>query len=202
MGEQPRSWRAEQPMALDPILEAALAAFFEQGYHGTPVRDIARRVGVTVPALYYHHANKEAILVALLDRITRDFIERARDADAEAGDDVVQRLRLVVESIALGMTWRPELSSLQAEMRYLSAEQHAQQAAVRDELEGLLAQIVAEGVAEGVFSVDDRAGTVRGLLGMLHWITTWYQRGGELSPEEIAAQYADHACRLVGVATA
>lgn len=200
MGEQPRSWRAEQPMALDPILEAALAAFFEQGYHGTPVRDIARRVGVTVPALYYHHANKEAILVALLDRITRDFIERAREADAEAGDDVVQRLRLVVESIALGMTWRPELSSLQAEMRYLSAEQHVRQAAVRDELEGLLAQIVAEGVEEGVFHVDDRAGTVRGLLGMLHWITTWYQRGGELSPDEIATQYADHACRLVGVA--
>ncbi|RYJ05533.1 MAG: TetR/AcrR family transcriptional regulator [Actinomycetales bacterium] len=200
MGEQAESWRVEQPMVLDPILAAALAAFYEQGYHGTPVRDIARRVGVTVPALYYHHANKEAILVALLDRITRDFIDRARAADVEAGEDVVQRLRLVVESIALGMTWRPELASLQPEMRYLSDEKHAEQAAVRDELEGLLAQIVAEGVDLGAFRVHDVAGTVRALLGMLHWITTWFQRGGELSPDQIATQYADHACRLVGAA--
>lgn len=195
------TWRTEQPMALDPILRAALEAFHEQGYHGTPVRDIARRVGVTVPALYYHHANKEAILVALLERITRDFVDRAHEADAEAGDDVVLRLRLVVESIALGMTWRPEMASLQSEMRYLSPEQHAQQALVRDELEGLLNRIVADGVEQGRFDVDDVPGTVRALLGMMHWITTWYQRGGPLSPEQIATQFGGHACRVVGVAT-
>ncbi len=60
-------WRVFEPLQLGPILEHALEAFGENGFHGTTVRDLARRVGVTVPALYYHHENKEAVLVTLLD---------------------------------------------------------------------------------------------------------------------------------------
>lgn len=63
-----RGWREPGPLALTPILTAALDAFYDNGYHATSVRDIARRVQVTVPALYYHHENKEALLVELLNR--------------------------------------------------------------------------------------------------------------------------------------
>ncbi|MFI5427109.1 TetR/AcrR family transcriptional regulator [Aeromicrobium sp. UC242_57] len=63
---------ASAPIAFSPILEAALGTFHEHGYGGSSVREIANRVGVTVPALYYHHENKEAMLYALLEQsITR-----------------------------------------------------------------------------------------------------------------------------------
>ena len=91
-GENAHSdWRTLQPLDLSPILSAALDAFYETGFHGTSVREIARRVGVTVPALYYHHENKEGLLIALLELSTSDVLSRAHAADAEgAGDDAVQ----------------------------------------------------------------------------------------------------------------
>ncbi len=55
-----RNGGGSNPVELSPILSAALDAFYEKGFHGASVRDIARRVGVTVPALYYHYDSKEA----------------------------------------------------------------------------------------------------------------------------------------------
>ena len=87
-GVRAGSWREYDEPQLSEIQRGALEAFREQGYHGTSVRDIARRVGVTVPALYYHFENKQAIFVSLLETSMADFLWRVRAADEEAGDDV------------------------------------------------------------------------------------------------------------------
>ena len=51
------------------ILEVAIDLFIEEGYEKTSLREIAERVGVTKPALYYHFENKEAIFRTLLQPI-------------------------------------------------------------------------------------------------------------------------------------
>ncbi|MBM3122237.1 MAG: TetR/AcrR family transcriptional regulator [Chloroflexi bacterium] len=48
------------------IRDAALQLFLEQGYHGTSMRQIARRAGVAPAAIYNHLASKEALFVQLL----------------------------------------------------------------------------------------------------------------------------------------
>ena len=48
------------------ILDAALVVFREKGYEGGTMRDVARRLGVTEPALYRHYAGKEALYADLL----------------------------------------------------------------------------------------------------------------------------------------
>ena len=78
------------------ILTASLELFDENGYHGTTVRQIANRVGVTVPALYYHHANKEAVLVALFEISMSELNTRTEAAEAEAGENPARRFALVV----------------------------------------------------------------------------------------------------------
>lgn len=51
------------------ILDAAYALFMEQGYHGTSMRQIAERAGITMGGVYNHFASKEEIWEAvLLDR--------------------------------------------------------------------------------------------------------------------------------------
>jgi AcrR family transcriptional regulator len=50
----------------DAILQAAYDSFLENGYHGTSMRDIARRAGLTVAAAYNHFKNKEQMYVAVL----------------------------------------------------------------------------------------------------------------------------------------
>ena len=48
------------------ILVVAARRFREHGYASTTVRQIATELGVTVPALYHHFRNKEAILSELV----------------------------------------------------------------------------------------------------------------------------------------
>lgn len=50
------------------ILQIAAALFARQGYTGTTIADIARELGTTTAALYYHFPSKAAILGDLLAR--------------------------------------------------------------------------------------------------------------------------------------
>ncbi|WP_241383416.1 TetR/AcrR family transcriptional regulator [Rhodococcus sp. CH91] len=192
-------WRVLEPMQLSPILTAALDAFYETGFHGTSVREIARRVGVTVPALYYHHENKEGLLIALLELSTSDVLSRAHAAAEDADGDPVRRLSNVIEAIVLRMTMRARLAALEGEARYLSPENRQRYRAVRKGVERLVREIVEEGVAAGVFDVDDPAETTRALLGMCQSIPRWYHAEGTLSPEAVAQKYVRIALKTVGV---
>lgn len=162
------------------------------------MQDIARSVGVTAPALYYHHPNKEDILVTALNLVMEELIARARLAVEDAGDDADRQLQFVVESIALLLAWQPELGMLEDDLRYLSPENRRRQAAVRDELEAIVTAVVVRGSESGAFRILDLDETVRAILGMLQWIPRWYSRDGELTAEQVARRYAELALRLVG----
>ena len=56
-----------EPGRKGEILDAALHVFAEQGYASGSMREIARRVGVTEPALYRHFTGKEALFLALIN---------------------------------------------------------------------------------------------------------------------------------------
>ena len=47
------------------ILGVALDLFTDQGFDGTSMREIAERLRITKPSIYYHFASKEEILLAL-----------------------------------------------------------------------------------------------------------------------------------------
>jgi AcrR family transcriptional regulator len=51
------------------ILDVALDLFTDQGFDGTSIREIAERLHISKPAIYYHFASKEDILMALHMRL-------------------------------------------------------------------------------------------------------------------------------------
>jgi len=51
------------------ILDVALDLFTDQGFDGTSMREIAERLQLSKPAIYYHFASKEEILMALHMRL-------------------------------------------------------------------------------------------------------------------------------------
>src|SRR6202046_1028185 len=72
---KPRDTSQPDPRQPDPrpsdtrqrILVIAADLFARQGYTGTTIADIARELGTTTAALYYHFASKADILYGLLD---------------------------------------------------------------------------------------------------------------------------------------
>jgi AcrR family transcriptional regulator len=65
----PRLVPAAKPDTRDRILDVALDLFTDQGFDGTSLREIAKRLNVTKAALYYHFESKDDILLALHMRL-------------------------------------------------------------------------------------------------------------------------------------
>ncbi len=76
--------RTEKESTKDQILAAALTLFAEKGYDGVGVDEIGAAVGMKRPSLYKHFRGKEAILDALIARMTLYYEERFGSADQEA----------------------------------------------------------------------------------------------------------------------
>jgi AcrR family transcriptional regulator len=193
-------WRQPDELALSPILVSARDAFYEFGYHGTTVRDIAARTGMTVPALYYHHENKEAILFAILDTAIASVTTRCEDALADAAPGAAARFRNVIECITLHMAQHSKEAAMDAEIRALGAANRKRYSARRRVVEQLLTSTITDGVTADEFHVSSPSDTARALLGMMQAITVWYRPGGSISAQNLADRYVDIALHTVGAA--
>ena len=194
----PKDWRRFDPVELSPILAGAAEAFHEQGYHATSVRDIANRVGLTVPALYYHHGSKEGMLVALLNGGVSHLYARVRRAVDDADPTPTARFSNHIEAVTLFMVQRRQFAVLDSEIRALSAANRRTYAKLRKQVEDLLLSIVRDGVATGEFVVAHPEDTVRALLGMIQAVATWYDPAGLLGPDQLAQRYVEISLQAVG----
>ncbi|WP_343287323.1 TetR/AcrR family transcriptional regulator [Gordonia sp. SID5947] len=200
VGATPGDWRQIEPTPLPVTLSAAKDAFHDRGFHGTSIRDIAARAGVSLPTLYYHHENKQGILVALLEAGMNSVLGRVRAAIADATTPTEQ-LSNAIEAIVLHMTADLELASVARELRYLDHDNPHRQhyVGMRTEVEDLLDDILRRGIASCDFHVDgDARELLRYLLGACQEVTTWYHPSGARSPAQVAASYAATSLRAVG----
>jgi AcrR family transcriptional regulator len=191
-------WRVSTPADLSPILAHTLAAFEEHGYHGTSVRDIARRVGVTVPALYYHYENKQALLVALLRQSMESLLDKCEAALAETAPDSVATVSALIECIVRFMAYRGSRGLLDSEIRSLEPANRAFYIELRDELDNMMQFVIMAGVRNGHFRTEHPVEAGRALLTMCHAVARWYHLDGELSPAELAERYVAFGLGLLG----
>src|SRR5919197_5468486 len=85
------------------ILEAATRVFSDKGYHHTAVDDIALAAETSKGGIYFHFPTKQAIFLALLDRLAAILRSRIEDAVASEGHPVQRAevaLRVVLETFA------------------------------------------------------------------------------------------------------
>ncbi|MGH3315160.1 MAG: TetR family transcriptional regulator [Nocardioidaceae bacterium] len=68
------------------LLEAATALFFERGFGGTALEDVASAAQVTRGAVYHHFANKRDLFEAVLDALETRAKERVNAATASVDD--------------------------------------------------------------------------------------------------------------------
>jgi AcrR family transcriptional regulator len=193
----PEDWRSYPPLDLPPILKVALVQIVEHGYDATTVRTIARDVGVTVPALYYHFENKQAILVALLDHAMTIVTSHLDAALVDVDGDPVARLSVIVEAIVLYMAHHRDLAFLDSERRSLTPDNLAHYVSRRDRVETELRETIAEGCEQGAFRTPIPDACGRAILAMCQGIAGWYRPDGPRTAEETAADYVRIALSAV-----
>ncbi|GAA0946327.1 TetR family transcriptional regulator [Pseudonocardia zijingensis] len=180
------------------LLDAAIAAFAEKGFHGTTTRDVAAAAGMSPAALYVHHRSKEELLYLISRSGHEDTLRLVQDAIAST-DDPADALRTVIHDFAVHHA-RVHSSAriVNYELSALTPEHHAEIRDLRRRIETAVRELVERGVAEGAFHTPDPRMTAIALLSLGIDIARWYRDEGPLSPEDIAEHYAEMALRMVG----
>lgn len=135
------------------ILKTALSLFSRHGFHGASIRDIARAVGLTEAAIYYHFPSKRAIIRALYEE--RGFMAALDELEHLPGAAPLHQ-QLLANALASARLW--------------------------DENADLLALVIAEVLrGDRVARAAHRELMDRWLGGILELLTRYGQRGA-LSP--------------------
>ncbi len=83
-------------------LEEAINLFSERGYSGVSMRDIAKAVGISPPALYNHFENKEALYREAVSAAFEDKEKRLLSS-LQSKDAPLQRLRRFISDMVWEM---------------------------------------------------------------------------------------------------
>jgi AcrR family transcriptional regulator len=152
------------------ILASAISLFEENGFHGAGIDDIAAAAGVTGPAIYRHFKNKDAVLVALFDRLGErldEILKTVASLDGRPAIETLVRLhvRLAFEERALIVVYISEERNLpDGERRRVRRYQRAYVEAWADLLRPLRPDL----------SDDERRTAVHAAIGLLN--STGYRR--------------------------
>ncbi|TSD97266.1 TetR family transcriptional regulator [Skermania sp. ID1734] len=195
--EPPHHWREFPTLRIDPVLAAAIDAFVETGYHGATMRSIAQRAGMSVPGVYHHYRDKQQLLVRALDLTMSELHWRVRAARRD-GTTPIARVALMVEALALYHTHRRKLAFIGAsEMRSLTPGNRRRIAKSRSEIQHLLDHDIDAAIARGDLTTDHARIAGRAIATMCTSLPQWFRIDGPVTPEQIAAQYADFALNLL-----
>ena len=180
------------------LVEAAIAAFAEKGFHGTTTRDIAAAAGMSPAALYVHHRSKEELLYLISRAGHERTLTLVRKAIAGGGTPV-EKLRRVVYDFAVHHAERhTESRIVNYELAALSPDHRTDIRGIRQQIEAEVRGLVESGVASRDFDSPDPRMAAVALLSLGIDLGRWYREDGAWKPEDIAERYADMALRIVG----
>src|ERR1700716_970628 len=144
----------------ESILQAATSLFIERGFDGTSMYEIAEALGVTRTAIYYYYKNKEAILVALTDNITRVAAQLSEQAAQHEHLLPVEALRTLVDRhVRLIINHGAQFRVVERNEERLPVKRRAAAAGYRRGVLANFTAVIERGIKNGDFRPTDARGT-------------------------------------------
>jgi AcrR family transcriptional regulator len=167
------------------ILQCALELFAAKGFHGTGIRDIAARAGISTANLY-HYGSKEQLLAQIMTSALGRLLQAA-DLIRETVVDPDDRLDALVRMHVITHALSPAASSVvDDQVSALDDVSRAEVVSLRDRYESFYAEVVTQGVAAGEYSVPDASAARLGILEMCSGVARWFSPTGRFSALQVA----------------
>ena len=177
----------------EQILNTAGEVFFEKGYQGATMQEIAARLGLLKGSLYYYIKTKEDLLYELAVRVHLESLEVLNEDPEVATADAPTRLSALIERwmrrISEAQPWGA-YAAVEREFRSLGADRLREIYEYRSQLRSFVHGILEQGLAEGSFDPAVDPSVVINNMRNLLWTTPgWYQDSGRLSLDEVTYWY-------------
>jgi AcrR family transcriptional regulator len=190
------------------IVEAALAAFAEQGYERTTTVQIADTLGMTGPSLYHYFPTKDSLLFACIEFVMGDLLETLRSASRDGADPVARlsatvkaqvlfELRVgTVAQIVNGHLYGPKyLTSV------LSDEQRSTVRQLQRDVIAVYRALLEEAVAAGAVSGEvDLKLAAFNVLAIAQYTPVWLQQPAPRRAREVAEAQSRQVLAMLGIA--
>lgn len=173
------------------VIATAAAVFREMGYERGTTKEIANRLGMSQPAVYYYVGSKPDLIGEIAQVVDHD-LTAALDAAIASSPDPVERLRAVITNFAVAA-----LTSLDVFATYWHEQKHIPTDIARtvEQSESLfisrITDLVVTAQQLGALPARHPSVVARGIIGMVYATYRWYQPGGDLTPADIADVFID-----------
>ncbi|WP_222850257.1 TetR/AcrR family transcriptional regulator [Allosaccharopolyspora coralli] len=170
---------------LESLLQTAVKVFHERGYDGTSMEDLAKRLGITKSAIYYHVPSKEELLRLSVDRALDALFAVMEEHESREGPAIDRLHHVVRRSVEVLVDEQAFVTLLLRVRGNSKVERRA--VARRREFDHLVGQLVTEAEREGSLRPDvDPALTSRLLFGMVNSLIEWYRPRQGLNTDDLA----------------
>jgi AcrR family transcriptional regulator len=180
------------------ILEEAVKLFYERGFTGTTLDDIAAELGVTKPFIYTHFRSKTELLAALCKPTIELSLGAVTQAASGPGSPTERLYRAIAGFTEVVLSRQANIAIYFREEKNLSPEALGEINGLRKKFDRVLSKLLAEGVAAGEFDVGDVSLTALAIGGMISWAYTWHRPEGRLALEDMCERMASLALQMVG----
>lgn len=199
-----RTRTADETRAL--IVREATALFASRGYERTSLNAIAKSIGISAPAIYYHFASKDEILFASLETTLLDLRSMSTQAEAATDGTPAARLQAFVKAHVFHDVGNVDIMPMLNAGLYnvdnliegLPPAKRKRLTLLQREFLDRLRDILRAGQAEKTFRIDDITATAFAIIGIVDFAVYWFRAEGKLTVEKLADQYGNLALRMAG----
>jgi AcrR family transcriptional regulator len=167
------------------ILRKAAELFNERGFYETSLNELAKRLNVTKPSLYYYFKNKDDILLQILNQAAVEFTPAMTLAE-ESGLRGLEKLRIFITQYTVCMTGVFGKCMVLSGLGPLEPSSRDELTPTFRLLDTFVRKLLNEGMQDGSIAPCDTKITTFSIFGAMHWLARWYRPDGELNPREIA----------------
>jgi len=185
---EPADKRAQQrEVKRNAVLQTAAQLFNERGFHATSLDDIAERLNVSKPTLYYYVENKDQILLECV-KTALDLMQAGIGEVRAAGGSAIDQLKACMRIYSSVVTQDFGMCVIRIGEDPLPAPLKKELRRLKAGIDGQFRRLIEDGVTEGSLAPCDPKMAAFMLAGALSWIGRWYRPDGDLTPDQIADQ--------------
>jgi AcrR family transcriptional regulator len=168
----------------DAVLRTAARMFNENGFHATSLDEVAERLHITKPTLYYYVRNKDDILFQCVSRglaMLQDAIRAIGQSGGSAQDKLLGAMRKYAEIVTMDFG----MCVIRVGEDALPAESRVKLRRMKADIDREFRELIRQGIAEGSMVPCDVKMAAFTIAGALSWIGRWYSPDGPLGREEV-----------------